>query len=112
MRRKRPKKWRTNYWVLHPDNAQPYTAYIVRGVLAKIKMAVVPNKPCSPDLAPSDFFVFRNIKIKLKGFRFVTVEEVEAETQMVLNPHKERLSGCISKAETLGSVRALPKGLL
>jgi hypothetical protein len=37
--------------------------------LAKHKMAVVPHPPCSPDLAPCDFFLFSKMKMKLKGRR-------------------------------------------
>ncbi|PNF38762.1 hypothetical protein B7P43_G14057, partial [Cryptotermes secundus] len=49
------------------------------------KMSVVPHPPYSPDLAPCDFFLFPEMKIKLKGRRFDTVEEIQAETQTVLN---------------------------
>ncbi|PNF20610.1 hypothetical protein B7P43_G04271 [Cryptotermes secundus] len=37
------------------------------------------------NLAPCDFFLFPKMKIKLKGRRFDTVEEIQAETQTVLN---------------------------
>jgi len=47
-------------------------------------MTVVPHPPYSPDLAPSDFFLFPKMKIKLKGQRFQTVEEIQAELQAVL----------------------------
>jgi hypothetical protein len=48
-------------------------------------MAVVPHPPYSPDLAPCDFFLFPKMKIKLKGRRFDTGEEIQAEPQTVLN---------------------------
>jgi hypothetical protein len=35
----------------------------------------------SPDLAPCDFFVFPKMKLRLKGRRFDTTEEIHAETQ-------------------------------
>jgi hypothetical protein len=38
-------------------------------------MAVTPNPPYSPDLAPCDFFLFPKMKLKLKGCRFDTTEE-------------------------------------
>jgi transposase len=80
MMRKRPEKWRTKYWVLHHDNARPHTAYSVQEFLAKNKMAAVPHPLYSPDLAPCDSFLFPKMKIKLKGRRFHTVEEIQAET--------------------------------
>jgi hypothetical protein len=56
----------------------------VQEFLAKNKMAVVPHAPYSPDVAPCDFFLFSKMKIKLKGRRFDTVEEIQAETQTAL----------------------------
>jgi histone-lysine N-methyltransferase SETMAR len=70
MRRKRPEEWHTNKQVLHYDNTQLCTAYIVQEFLAKSKMAVVPDPPYSPDLAPSNLFLFTKMKIKFKGRRF------------------------------------------
>jgi hypothetical protein len=53
--------------------------------LAKNKMGVVPHPPFLPDIAPCNFFLFPKMKIKLKRRRFDTVEEIQAETQTVLN---------------------------
>lgn len=39
----------------------------------------------SPDLAPCDFFLFPKLKLKLKGHRFQMVEDIQAESQAVLN---------------------------
>ncbi|PNF35989.1 hypothetical protein B7P43_G02291 [Cryptotermes secundus] len=44
----------------------------------------IPHQPYSPDLAPCDFFLFPEMKIKLKGRRFDTAEEIQVETQTVL----------------------------
>ena len=85
MRRKRPGKWRTNNWVLHHDNAPAHTALAVQHFLASKDMTVVPHPPYSTDFAPCDFFLFPKMKIKLKGRRFDTVEEIQAESQKVLN---------------------------
>jgi hypothetical protein len=48
-------------------------------------MAVIPHPPYSPDLAPCDFFLFPKMKFKLKGRRFDTIEEIQAESQRVLD---------------------------
>jgi hypothetical protein len=40
-------------------------------------MAVDPHPPYSPDLAPCDFFLFPKMKLKLKGRRFDTIEEID-----------------------------------
>jgi hypothetical protein len=48
-------------------------------------MTVVPHPHYSPDLAPCDFFLFPELKLKLKGRRFETLEEIQAESQSILN---------------------------
>jgi hypothetical protein len=68
-----------------PWQQQTHTAYIVQKLLAKIKMAVLPHPPYSPNLAQSDFFLFPKMRTKSKRQRFDTIEEIQAETQMVIN---------------------------
>jgi histone-lysine N-methyltransferase SETMAR len=48
-------------------------------------MAVIPHPPYSPDLSLYDFFLFAKIKLKLKGHRFGTIEEIQAESQRVFD---------------------------
>jgi hypothetical protein len=52
-------------------------------------MTVVPHTPYSPDLAPCDFLLFPNLKMKLKGRTFHMVEEIQAKSQAVLNTIRE-----------------------
>jgi hypothetical protein len=53
--------------------------------MAKYKIAVIPHPQFSSDMAPSDFFLFPKMKLKLKGRRFDTTEEIQAESQRVLH---------------------------
>jgi hypothetical protein len=53
-------------------------------------MAVIPNTQYSPDLAPCDFFLFPKMKLKLKGLRFDIIEEIQAESQRVLDIPTEK----------------------
>jgi len=39
------------------------------------------HPPQSPDLAPCDFFLFPKMKLKLKGWRFDTVKDIQAKLQ-------------------------------
>jgi hypothetical protein len=52
-------------------------------------LAVTPHPPYSPDLAPCDFFLFQNMKLKLKGRRFDTIGEIQAESQSVLESDRK-----------------------
>jgi hypothetical protein len=43
-----------------------------------------------PSVLPCDFFLFPKIKLKLKGRRFDTIEEIQAESQRVLDSLTEK----------------------
>jgi hypothetical protein len=45
----------------------------------------LPFSPYSRGLAPCDFFLFPKMKLKLKGRRFDTIEEIKAESQRVFD---------------------------
>jgi len=70
VRKKRPNQWRNNTWLLHHDNAPAHAALLTRRFLTDNIMTVVPHPPYSPDLAPSDFFLFPKLKMKLRGEDF------------------------------------------
>jgi hypothetical protein len=53
-------------------------------------MTVIPHSPYPPDLAPCDYFLFPKMKLKLKGRRFDTIEEIQAESQRVLDSVTEK----------------------
>ena len=63
--------------LLH-DNAPSHTSRIAKAAVAENKFQELNHPPYSPDLAPSDFFLFRNMKKPLRGRRFQTDEEVKA----------------------------------
>jgi len=85
VRRKRPDQWQNNTWLLHHDNAPAHAALLTRRFLTDNNMAVVPHPPYSPDLAPSDFLLFPKLKTKLKEQRFQMLEEIQTESQAILN---------------------------
>jgi hypothetical protein len=53
-RTQRGKLW---LW-LHADNGRPHTAKVSTDYITRNKMKRVPHLPYSPDLAPSDIFLF------------------------------------------------------
>jgi hypothetical protein len=76
-------------------------------------MAIIPLPPYSPDLAPSYFFVFPKMKLKLKGGQFDTIEEIQAESQRVLDTDRTGLPGSVPKMEeTVGPLSACGRELL
>ena len=98
VRRKRPELWKNGDWLLHHGNAPAYTSLVVREFLTKNNMTTVPHPAYSPDLAPCDFYVFPKMIIWLKGRHFLSIEEIEAELQQVLNMLKpEDFNECFQK---------------
>jgi len=79
VRRKRPDQLQNDTWLFHQDNAPAHAAVVTRRFLTDNNISVVPHPPYSPDLAPRNIFLFPKLKMKLKGRRFQTVEEIQAE---------------------------------
>jgi len=52
------------------DNARPHTAKTTMETLHKLKWNLLTHPLYSPDLAPSDFYLFGRLKSDLQGMRF------------------------------------------
>lgn len=63
--------------ILH-DNAPAHSSRIAQQVLHDCQFEQLPHPPYSPDLAPSDFHVFRKLKMDLKGRKFACDNDVKA----------------------------------
>ena len=62
-------------YLLH-DNAPIHTANISTQAVQSTGFVQLPHPPYSPDLAPSDFWLFKHLKQHLKGRRFDTGEDL------------------------------------
>jgi len=58
------------------DFAPAHNALSVKQFLANKTITVLEHPPYLPDLTPSDFYLFPQIKSVLKGTHFVSVENV------------------------------------
>lgn len=66
--------------LFHDDNAPSHTSIIAQAKKHELGFELLPHPPYSPDLAPSDYYLFPNLKRWLCGKRFLSNEEVEWET--------------------------------
>jgi hypothetical protein len=66
--------------------------------------------PYSPDLAHCDFFLFPKTKLRLKGHRFDTTEEIHAETQEVIDTHLRTSRDALNHGKHVGIAVCMPKG--
>jgi histone-lysine N-methyltransferase SETMAR len=57
------------------DNAAPHNAAITHQKLADLHFEVLKHPAYSPDLVPSDYCLFPNLKKQLKGRKFSSIEE-------------------------------------
>uniref|UniRef100_A0A914DZI5 Transposase n=1 Tax=Acrobeloides nanus TaxID=290746 RepID=A0A914DZI5_9BILA len=58
------------------DNAKPYRSRQTRQKIADLGWETLDHPPYSPDMAPSDFYLFRSLEHWLKGKKFRTIEEM------------------------------------
>ncbi|KAG5319477.1 MOS1T transposase, partial [Pseudoatta argentina] len=63
--------------ILLHDNARPHVAKPVKTYLETLKWEVLPHPPYSPDVAPSDFHLFRSMSHGLADRRFHSYEEAQ-----------------------------------
>lgn len=62
--------------ILLDDNARPHTANLIRNKIAEFGWERLDHPAYSPDLAPSDFHLFRALEHFLRGKRFQNIEEM------------------------------------
>ena len=75
---KRPELINRKGVVFHHDNARPHTSLVTRQKLLELGWDVLPHPPYSPDLAPSDYFLFRSLQNSLNGKNFNNDDDVKS----------------------------------
>jgi histone-lysine N-methyltransferase SETMAR len=63
----------------HQDNARPHIARVTTDLINKFGWDTVTHPPYSPDIAPSDYHLFPELKKHLGGTNFRTGEELKEE---------------------------------
>ena len=85
IRQKGTELWKNQSWILYHDNNAPaYTLILVREFLARNKTVIMPQPPCSPDLAPAALFLFLKLKTSMKTKHFATFEKIREELKQEL----------------------------
>ena len=62
--------------LLQQDNARVHTCKVAKDAVERNGYELIPHPTYSPDLTPSDFFLFANLKKDIRGRHFRSDEEV------------------------------------
>lgn len=62
--------------LLLQNNTSIHTAQVAVGEVVNCSFELLPHPPYSPDLVPSDFFLFPKLKSKLHGCHFGNNDEI------------------------------------
>jgi len=86
---KGPEHFANNSWILRRDNVPAHMALSVRELLATKQLTVLEHIAYSPDLAPSEFFLFPKIKEILKGRHFDDIGDIRSNTTAGLKTNSQ-----------------------
>jgi hypothetical protein len=73
-----PKLW------VHADNVRPHTAKVSMDDIVHNSIKRAPHSPSSPDLAPSDFFLFGYVKRKPMGYHAGSADDLFGRVLLIL----------------------------
>ena len=65
--------------LLQQDNSRVHTCKIAMDAVERNGYELIPHPAYSPDLAPSDYFLFLNLKKDIRGHHFRYNEEVDKD---------------------------------
>lgn len=71
--------------LFHHDNARPHVAKPTLAKLKEMNWEIMPHPPYSPDIAPSDYHLFRSLQNNLNGKKFKNVEDVKNHLDTFFN---------------------------
>ena len=64
--------------ILQHDNARPHTAQLIKEAIKELKWEIMQNPPYSPNLAPSDYHLFRSLSNQINGVTFNNDDELRS----------------------------------
>lgn len=77
LQKKRPELVNRKGVVFHHDNARPHTSLVTQKKLLELGWDVLPHPPYSPDMAPTDYHLFRSLQNSLSNKTFTTDSSIK-----------------------------------
>lgn len=81
LQKKRPDLVNRKGIVFHHDNARPHTSLVTQKKLLELGWDVLPHPPYSPDIAPSDYHLFRSLQNSLSDKTFTTDSSIKSHLE-------------------------------
>ena len=75
--------------LLLQDNASSHTCALTKETADRLGYEILQHPPYSPDLAPSDFYLFGKLKAHLRGDHFLDDEHLKSEVIAWLEDQNE-----------------------
>ena len=76
--KKRPELVNRKHIIFHQDNTRPFVYLMTRQKLLQLAWEVLIHPLYSPDIAPSDFHLFRSLQNSLNGKNFNSLEDCKS----------------------------------
>ena len=102
IKEKRPRKF-TRGILFHQDNAPVHTSVVFHGNNSRLQISTCPYPPYLPDLAPSDFHLFPQMKKSLAGCHFASDDVIIAVEEFFKSQTKELFYTGIKALQHRGS---------
>ena len=82
------------------ETTLPAACHAVSSELHRASIPVITQLPYSPDLSPSDFWLFPTVKMCLKGTRFANMEDIKSNVTAELRKiPKEAFCQCFQQSQ-------------
>jgi transposase len=94
VRRKCPEKWRTSSWFLLHNNAPAHWSVLGNDFLTENNVTTMGHPPYSPDMAPSDFYLFPQLKSAMKAWHFCDATDITNVTEELKRLSKNGFQVC------------------
>jgi hypothetical protein len=95
---------------IHIDNARPSNSNQSREGIQASKAKHLSNPVYSPDLAPSDFFLFGHLKEKLTAFHCTARDELKSAITTIFNEIDREKLQYVKQSSTFILLNSLKKG--
>jgi hypothetical protein len=79
--------------MVHPDNARPHNSRKSEAALTATKARRIPVPAYSPELSPSDFFLFGMLMERMSGTLYGSPDKlISAITELIVSLPKDQLA--------------------